>query len=100
MELPSSCEKKNQNFICVIHMPVKNNFLEFCYVYTDGYQQDFKTIAWSTQKTYASTTTSTMLCNTATSSLSTLAPPQHCSAPRLLITRRHGLYINLVVRHE
>jgi hypothetical protein len=76
--------EKNQNLICVIHTPQKNNFLEFCYVYTDGYQQAFKTIAWSTQKTYASTTASTMSCNTATSPLSALTPPQHCRAPRLL----------------
>jgi hypothetical protein len=83
--------------------------------------KQFKIIAWCTQNMHKSSTTPTSGCiNTSTttsspgSTGSTSAPPcaattrdpaarvlpQHCHTPRLLVTRLHRLYVNLVVRHE
>jgi hypothetical protein len=88
---------------------------------TQGLPDGIKIFAQRTQVTYTrptasisgfintSTTTSSPGSTGSTSALSCAATtrdpaaqalPQHCRAPRLLVTRPHRLYVNLAVRRE
>jgi hypothetical protein len=74
-----------------------HNALEFSCTHMGPGSSKIQTFACCTRETYMSTTT---LCAATTRHSAARDPRQPCRAPRLLVTRPHGLYLNCAARRN